>query len=384
MDRYEKNKADFDKIKCYHNLSYFTTLSSFWTNKESRGTNSRDTPLFSLSMPTKISCVIVLLCIMHRPLLARILSQFEPFQGPVEKRHLLNPSPLQLGSLHNHIISNVHERLGELPQSVDFYHMIVQEEVSAALCEDNDNQCKVSIHEGIIGSHYELKEFYSAGNTFDIEKIFPHEFDEDIKMKLTEIYDAVHNLKEQSLDEALTAMNIISENVAKSNMKQHEKDMIQGVASIAMGSSMLWVDALDDPENKFHKIYHRRMEALTNQTDETKFITHETPKDTTEQDSFGFVISDVLGSIKGAIIPGVLFSLRLDTASSIFSSVLQKSVIDSLGAIGMLIPSPPEVARCIAGNRLNETVRPMMHNVLPNCNYTDVFGEFWSFLEPPV
>lgn len=314
-----------------------------------------------------IPSLVFLATFMLPQLHARLLSSSQPIEDSSTKFNFHNLSPKQLGALHNDIIMKVHERIKDnIPENNFEYSAIVVDEVSA-LCNDSDGRCRKRIHEDAVRSQYELKEMFRAGDLFSPRHVFPDQMEDDAKKYLNDIYETTLLLKDQSLEEVLYAIDDISEQIESSDMKSIQKQGLLSVASIATGSSVLWSYMLTDTDNAFYKIHSRRFSTIQNRTvtgsEMLRFVAE-------------YVIADVVGAIRGLIIPIEMILTQGDEATLIYS-IARESITWSLEVVGIILPYPMDYFRCIVGEFIDFSIyeNPLSAMFYPqDCTIEWLFG----------
>lgn len=255
-------------------------------------------------------------------------------------------APVDAGALHNKVVMQVHDRLGDLENSIPsgtLYAKIVMKEM-LDLCGDEE-ACVRLTHQYMDESQRDLaSRNLGTSDAVDIHSVFPDDVDQELKEFLINIYKTVENYDAESpVDDLLEKLKSISERATNSTTASDAtKAAVQSVASIATGSTQLWMGIMEDKESIFHRILHTSSESSNRAL----------------QDIFGFevfkilgtavrlVLSDVFGAVKGALVPSVLYFVGVANPTHIAMGVTVVSLIDSLGAVGIVIPLFWEVLVC--------------------------------------
>lgn len=254
-------------------------------------------------------------------------------------------SAKDMGSLHNEIVMQVHDRILEsMPLDHDEYSQIVYEEVITT-CSEVDDSCRERVRQNIERGKVEVKEFMEAGKTFDIHSVVDEDLDSELKESLHEILEAVNLLHDQPLDNVLEVLENISNRVENSDVKDHNKVMIQMVSSVAAGSASLWSEIQQDSENAFHRLYAggigRKLQTVSSTVVSNALGT------STITNTVAFALSDTVGAVKGIAVPLLFFFTGLGEPTLAVESAVQQSISDSLLAIGIKTPTPMDVILCI-------------------------------------
>lgn len=264
-------------------------------------------------------------------------------------------SPRDMGALHNQIVMQVHDRIADAPPlNHDEYSRIVYEEVITT-CDEMDHECREQVHHNIERGKVEVKEFLEKGYSFDIHSIFPDDVDADLKYHFLSIVDAVRLLTDHPLEEVLDILNDISNKVEMTDTHKINKQAVQMVSSIAMGSAELWYNVRNDPNNAFHKLHttgsesgsydnnnhhHRHLQTLVSSIITNSFGVNPMTN------IVGFVLSDVLGAVKGVVVPLIFFTIGVGKPTLVLENSVRLSISDSLMAIGIRIPTPGDIVLC--------------------------------------
>lgn len=256
--------------------------------------------------------------------------------------------PDDMGTLHNEIVMQVHDRLLEsAPKDHNEYSQIIYEEVITT-CEDADDACRERIWQYIEKGRVEVKELMEAGDSFHVHSYVHDDLDDDLKVPLHEILDAVRLLHDHPLDHVLDTLSKISDKM-ESNNDSHSfnKDVVQMVTSIASGSALLWSEIDDNPHSAFHKLYtngkKRNLQTVTTEVIQQSFGVSSATR------IVGFVLSDTIGAIKGLAIPAVFFLSGLGEPTLAVESAVQQAMVDSLLAIGIKLPTFQDILLCVLG-----------------------------------
>ena len=321
-----------------------------------------------------------------------------------------------MGDLHNSLMMNVEEKLFDNPiQTRESYQQLIYDEV-ILLCDDLDSKCKELVLKEITQSTYITKEIFTAGNSYNIQAIFPEFLDKDLKDSFTKIYDAILLIDNDDVEKSQKKIRIVADETKKSDMTQLNKNVIATVASIAKGSIEFWTSLQKNPENMFHRtlrgFYGRRLKSLdddfSNQTTELHESANATGLNETANSSitmrpiqvaiqdareefrpFKFVACDVIGSIRSSITTVFSLFFLWATPFNLFSALTQGAAISSLATVGMYIPGFFEVSNCIVASNVNFTNATqqisnitgygLAHNAwewwYPSCNATELFGD---------
>lgn len=171
--------------------------------------------------------------------------------------------------------------------------------------------------------------------------------DDHLRGYMDEIYIAIDLIDKISLDEVIHAVEAISEEAdSDENISEAGKAAVQSVASIAMGSTQLWLSAREDPGNVFYAMHAKNLRRRRLNMDGMK--DENDGKVNLFQNISFFIAADVIGAIRGAFLPTSLFLVGLSTPTRIATMVTRSALTNSLAAIGIIIPSVMEVFLCLA------------------------------------
>ena len=282
-------------------------------------------------------------------------SQYETITTPLDDElDLLSLSSKQMGALHNRIVMKVHDRIKEEePQDHFEYSNIVSEEVSK-LCQKSERGCAGFVYEDTVRARSGVEDLFSTDDSPDLNGLFLNIRDRDLTKNLKIIYDSVSLLKDHSMEETLDVMNEISLNIEDSDMDDKTKQKLLSVSSIAMGSTILWSEAFDDPENTFRNNHHNRLLQSAGVVSIGFNVLGVV---------FDYVSADVMGAIRGVI----------SLTPNIFS-VVRTSLTWSLEVVGIYIPYPMDLVTCFLGE-VTDFSNPIAEFLLPSeCNATVLFG----------
>ena len=284
--------------------------------------------------------------------------------------------PKDMGTLHNTIMSRVHDRiLNKMPGNQDIYSAIMIEEVSA-ICDDNDNNCKESVHDLTLQSKHDVIELFDSGRSFDVRSIIPEDFDQDLANNYESIYNSLFTLDTHGLDAYQDELDEILNVVEGSDLPEHKVQLLQEIISIAKSSGEFWTEFINNSDSTLHT----NQEGRNLQTNVT--ITFNV-FDTTRADVVGGLrasIQIILGS------PLLLFNVAGWT-TELLPDVFRGALVASLFAMGIIIqiPSTSDIISCAAAVALDEQgidleenaiVGDIVGDLLIPCNSTTLFGPF--------
>jgi len=86
-----------------------------------------------------------------------------------------------------------------------------------------------------------------------------------------------------------------------------------------------------------------------------------------------FVLADVWGAIRAAIIPSVMMIFQMTNIISMITGILRSAATDSLYAAGIYVPSKFDYAKCIFFKVTD----------LKECNRTTLFGPYFDGTKLP-
>ena len=289
----------------------------------------------------RASCI---LCVLYCPVVfARSDYTDVEVNQSLNRRLFHNLSPRDMGELHNQIMIQVHDRIANTRHlNHDQYSQIVYDELITT-CYEGDSDCHMQVQENIKRGKLESKEFLMNSGSFDIHSFMPNEIDGFLKESFDDIIKAVRRLDKEPINDVLELLQNISDRTDKSDTHQLNKEMVQIVSSIAASSSSYWSYVQNDPENEFHKLHVDKNRKL--QTFTSTVIT-----DALGINIFtniiGFILSDVLGAIKGLVFPIIFFVIGVGKPSVAVENSVRLSISDSLMAVGVRIPTPSDIILC--------------------------------------
>jgi len=282
------------------------------------------------------------------------------------KNHdLRNLKAADLGYWHNKIIMQVHDRIkDEMPADSEEYEKIMAEEIST-LCPIDDYECKSSVQEYMDKNRERVPKFMEQGHSYQLHRDFPKGFDSEVQNHLTNIYYSVYLLEHNDLEDVIKTITVINEDAQKSDLSESNKAIIESIASIARGSSELWTDAHKNPENAFHQLHKNNKRKLQ---EEGKMVLLSIVTSPVQ-----FVLADVWGAIRAAIIPSVMMIFQMTNIISMITGILRSAATDSLYAAGIYVPSKFDYAKCIFFKVTD----------LKECNRTTLFGPYFDGTKLP-
>lgn len=266
------------------------------------------------------------------------------------------------GDIHNRIMTQVDKRMKDnIPTEYGSYMDIALEEM-LSLCGTMDEDCARAVNKAIVGSSERINLHQVSGKSlteFDMGTIFPDEFDDDTRKHFESIHDALSLLKDDNIDDVLSAIDEVVEKVEKSDAHEMIKAGIVAAASVASGSTQYWMNARTDHENNFRRL----------QSDNTEIMRSNGSRETGLLNlifaPINIVIADFIGAVVGSIDPIIDFAFAAGAASPtpILFGVVFTAGFDSLAATGIIIPAASTIVRCFLENSLTSV----------NCSIRELF-----------
>jgi len=270
------------------------------------------------------------------------------------------PSSMDLGYWHNKIVQQVHDRIKDTPPADAFeYEKIMTEEV-LSICSNDDDSCRESAQNYIHELREEIPKLMLNGDSYDIGSLFPDTFHAEVREHLTNIYEKIYLLENKDLNHVLDEIENINQEAQDSELDEVHKITIESIASIAKGSSELWVKAHKDRDNVFYQLHDTNQRNLQgeNKMNAVSLVTS----------PIQFILSDVCGGIRAAVIPSVMLIFSITNPFSMIKNILQSAIVGSLYSIGIYIPGPIDYAKCIVVEVVS----------FRECNITYLFGPFFD------
>lgn len=295
--------------------------------------------------------IIQSFCILISYALQSRCAYANPYRDSFENNLLFRKlSPKDMGSLHNEIVTKVHDRIATsvTPLNHDQYHRIIYEEVICT-CEEDDDICKDNVQKSVELAQMDVRKILMGEDVMDIlhQKAFSQEFDEEVIAFLEQIMTTTSMLDDHPLDEVLNIINDISERVEHSEMHDLNKQNVQIAASIATGSACLWSGVQNDRDNAFHHLRSGKSGRHL-QTFITNFLENNVGASRLVNIS-GIVLSDIFGFIGASLIPGALFIIGVASPTVLVENAVRNSIVFSLTAIGLSRPWIIDIILCRFG-----------------------------------
>jgi len=273
-----------------------------------------------------------------------------------------------VGDVHNKIMDQVDKRMREnIPTEYDSYIEIATEEM-LTLCGDGDEECEKAVNEALHDSSKRVMEHQLSGKSlteFDMNTILPDELDDETRAHFESIHDALSLLKDDNMDDVLSAIDEIVEKVENGNAHDVIKTALVSVASVASGSTKYWMNARTDPENNFRRLQNDHTNIFKRSGSPEKSLLN------LLIDPVSIAVADFIGAVVGSIDPIIDYVLAGGIASPfpIFFGVVLTSAGDSITSTGIIIPAASVAVRCFLEDQLtsaNCSIRELF------CSETDI------------